>query len=91
MLNATLNELSAALAEKRISSVELTQLFLARIERLNAELNAWAAALTGGCSTRMPGTRLSRATGDGRVQVLMNDCFQGARPRTDRSERRAAL
>ena len=41
MLNATLNELSAALAEKRISSVELTQLFLARIERMNPELNAF--------------------------------------------------
>ena len=41
MLNATLTELSAALAEKRISSVELTQLFLARIERLNPELNAF--------------------------------------------------
>jgi len=41
VLNATLNELSAALAEKRISSVELTQMFLARIERLNPELNAF--------------------------------------------------
>ena len=41
MLNATLSELSAALAEKRISSLELTQLFLARIERLNPELNAF--------------------------------------------------
>jgi len=41
VLNATLSELSAALAEKRISSVELTQLFLARIERMNPELNAF--------------------------------------------------
>ncbi len=41
MLNATLSELSAALAEKRISSVELARLFLGRIERLNAELNAF--------------------------------------------------
>ena len=41
MLNATLSELSAALAEKRISSVELARLFLERIERLNAELNAF--------------------------------------------------
>ena len=41
MLKATLSELSAALAEKRISSVELTQLFLARIERMNPELNAF--------------------------------------------------
>ena len=41
MLNATLSGLSAALAEKRISSVELARLFLDRIERLNAELNAF--------------------------------------------------
>jgi aspartyl-tRNA(Asn)/glutamyl-tRNA(Gln) amidotransferase subunit A len=41
VLNATLSELSAALAEKRISSVELARLFLERIERLNAELNAF--------------------------------------------------
>jgi aspartyl-tRNA(Asn)/glutamyl-tRNA(Gln) amidotransferase subunit A len=40
VLNATLSELSAALAEKRISSVELARLFLGRIERLNAGLNA---------------------------------------------------
>jgi aspartyl-tRNA(Asn)/glutamyl-tRNA(Gln) amidotransferase subunit A len=41
VLNATLSELSAALAEKRISSVELARLFLARIGRLNAQLNAF--------------------------------------------------
>jgi aspartyl-tRNA(Asn)/glutamyl-tRNA(Gln) amidotransferase subunit A len=41
VLNATLSGLSAALAEKRISSVELARLFLDRIERLNAELNAF--------------------------------------------------
>ncbi len=41
MLNATVSELSAALAEKRISSVELARLFLDRIERLNAGLNAF--------------------------------------------------
>ncbi|HKI63880.1 MAG TPA: Asp-tRNA(Asn)/Glu-tRNA(Gln) amidotransferase subunit GatA [Burkholderiales bacterium] len=41
MLNATLSGLSAALAEKRISSVELARLFLDRIERLNSELNAF--------------------------------------------------
>ena len=41
MLNATLSGLSAALAGKRISSVELAQLFLDRIARLNAELNAF--------------------------------------------------
>ncbi|HEY5900122.1 MAG TPA: Asp-tRNA(Asn)/Glu-tRNA(Gln) amidotransferase subunit GatA [Burkholderiales bacterium] len=41
MLNATLLELSSALASKKISSVELTRLCLARIRRLNGELNAF--------------------------------------------------
>jgi len=35
VLNASLKELAAALARKKISSVELTQLFLNRIEKLN--------------------------------------------------------
>ena len=41
MHKATLTELSAALAGKQISSVELTRLFLDRIERHNAALNAF--------------------------------------------------
>ena len=41
MLNASLKELAAALAEKKISSVELASLFLERIERLNPALNAF--------------------------------------------------
>ncbi len=41
MLNATLAELSAALAAKRVSSVELTRAFLERIGKLNGELNAF--------------------------------------------------
>ncbi len=41
MLNASLKELAAALARKKISSVELTQLFLNRIEKLNPALNAF--------------------------------------------------
>jgi aspartyl-tRNA(Asn)/glutamyl-tRNA(Gln) amidotransferase subunit A len=41
MLDATVTELSSALAAKKISSVELTKLFLERIERLNARLNAF--------------------------------------------------
>src|SRR2546422_10319369 len=41
MLNASLKELSAALAQRKISSVELTRLFLDRISRLNAALNAF--------------------------------------------------
>ncbi len=43
MINATLKELSAALAAKKISSVELSGEFLARIERLNPALNAFVA------------------------------------------------
>jgi aspartyl-tRNA(Asn)/glutamyl-tRNA(Gln) amidotransferase subunit A len=41
VLNASLAELSAALAAGKISSVELTRLFLERIGRLNGELNAF--------------------------------------------------
>jgi len=41
MINASLRELSAALAAKKISSVELARSFLDRIGRLNRELNAF--------------------------------------------------
>ena len=41
MINRSLKELGAALAEKRISSVELATLFVERIERLNPTLNAF--------------------------------------------------
>ncbi len=41
MINASLKQLSQALAAKQISSVELTQLFLDRINRLNLTLNAF--------------------------------------------------
>jgi aspartyl-tRNA(Asn)/glutamyl-tRNA(Gln) amidotransferase subunit A len=41
LLNATLAELASALAAKRISSVELTKLFLARAAALNGALNAF--------------------------------------------------
>jgi aspartyl-tRNA(Asn)/glutamyl-tRNA(Gln) amidotransferase subunit A len=41
MLNAPLTDLSAALAGRKVSSVELTQLFLDRIAALNDELNAF--------------------------------------------------
>jgi aspartyl-tRNA(Asn)/glutamyl-tRNA(Gln) amidotransferase subunit A len=41
VIDASLNELSRALAAKRVSSVELTGLFLDRIERLNPALNAF--------------------------------------------------
>ncbi|MGD9787138.1 MAG: Asp-tRNA(Asn)/Glu-tRNA(Gln) amidotransferase subunit GatA [Sulfuricellaceae bacterium] len=41
MLNASLKQLSALLAEKKVSSVELTQAFLDRIAALNPQLNAY--------------------------------------------------
>jgi len=41
MINASLKQLSAQLAGKRISSVELTQMYLDRIAALNPELNAY--------------------------------------------------
>ena len=41
MLDATLAELSAALAAKRVSSVELTGAFLDRVRKLNPDLNAF--------------------------------------------------
>jgi aspartyl-tRNA(Asn)/glutamyl-tRNA(Gln) amidotransferase subunit A len=41
VLNATVSELSAALTAKKISSVELTKLFIARAKSLNPRLNAF--------------------------------------------------
>ncbi|MBK8525313.1 MAG: Asp-tRNA(Asn)/Glu-tRNA(Gln) amidotransferase subunit GatA [Betaproteobacteria bacterium] len=46
MIGKTLKELSAALANKQISSVELTQLHLDRIARLNPEINAFVTVDT---------------------------------------------
>ena len=41
MINASLKQLSEQLAGKKVSSVELTQLYLARIAELNPALNAY--------------------------------------------------
>lgn len=41
MIDSSLKQLSQALAAKQISSVEMTRLFLGRIERLNPALNAF--------------------------------------------------
>ena len=43
MINSSLKELSAALAAKKVSAVELAGLFLDRIDRLNPGLNAFIA------------------------------------------------
>jgi len=41
MINATIKQLGAALRSKQISSVELTQLYLDRINQINPQLNAF--------------------------------------------------
>jgi len=41
MINSSLKQLSSQLAAKKISSVELTQLYLSRINSLNPDLNAY--------------------------------------------------
>ena len=41
MLDLSVTELSAALAARKVSSVELTRAFLDRIGRLNGDLNAF--------------------------------------------------
>ena len=41
MIHSSLKELSAALAAKKISAVELATLFLDRIDKLNPTLNAF--------------------------------------------------
>ncbi|HTH39751.1 MAG TPA: Asp-tRNA(Asn)/Glu-tRNA(Gln) amidotransferase subunit GatA [Rhodocyclaceae bacterium] len=41
MINASLQELSSALAEKKVSAVELATLFLDRIEKFNPSINAF--------------------------------------------------
>ncbi|WP_333842259.1 Asp-tRNA(Asn)/Glu-tRNA(Gln) amidotransferase subunit GatA [Pelomicrobium sp.] len=41
MLNSSLRALASALAQRQVSSVELTRAYLARIERLNPRLNAF--------------------------------------------------
>ena len=65
MLNSSLTELAASLAARKISSVELTQAFLARIAKLNGDLNAFitineAGALAG---ARRADERLARGEG----------------------------
>jgi aspartyl-tRNA(Asn)/glutamyl-tRNA(Gln) amidotransferase subunit A len=52
VLNSSLAELSAALAGRKISSVELTRLFLDRIGKLNADLNAFITVDEAGALAR---------------------------------------
>jgi len=70
MINASLKQLSAALAAKTISSVELTQLYLDRIASLNPKLNAYI--------TVRPETSLAQASAaDARLAAGQADVLTG--------------
>ena len=64
MLNSTLSELSGALRDKKISSVELTRLYLERIARLNGELNAFITVDEAHALAEARGADARRAKGD---------------------------
>ncbi len=79
MINAGLNELAQALAGKQISSVELTQLFLDRAQRLNPGLNAFVTldpeaslAQARAADDRISGGQLQALTG---IPVALKDIF----------------
>ena len=70
MINASLKQLSAQLAGKKISSVELTQLYLDRIAALNPQLNAYI--------TVNPDTSLAQArAADARIAAGKADVLTG--------------
>ena len=79
MLNSTVTELSDALAARKISSVELTRLFLDRIKGLNGRLNAFitvdeerSLAQARVADERRSGGRAGRLTG---IPVAHKDIF----------------
>ena len=79
MIDASLKQLSQALAAKQISSVELTRLFLDRIARLNPALNAFVTVDTEK-SLKMAATADARiAAGNGGpltgVPIAQKDIF----------------
>ena len=63
MINASLKQLAALLADKQISSVELTQTYLSRIETHNATLNAFIGLDTGRSLDEARAADASRAAG----------------------------
>jgi len=70
MINASLKQLSAQLAGKKISSAELAQLYLDRIAKLNPELNAYI--------TLSPETSLAQAReADKRIAAGTADALTG--------------
>ncbi len=64
MLNSTLGELSAALSAKKVSSLELTRLYLGRIGTLNGELNAFITVDEEGALEAARRADMRRARGD---------------------------
>jgi aspartyl-tRNA(Asn)/glutamyl-tRNA(Gln) amidotransferase subunit A len=66
MINASLKQLSSQLAAKKISSVELTQLYLDRINSLNPDLNAYVTlnAEASLAQARAADSRLAQGKGE---------------------------
>ncbi|HQS56923.1 MAG: aspartyl/glutamyl-tRNA amidotransferase subunit A [Gallionellales bacterium 35-53-114] len=66
MINSSLKQLSGQLAAKKISSVELTQFYLDRINKLNPELNAYITlnAETSLGQARAADARLAQGKGE---------------------------
>jgi aspartyl-tRNA(Asn)/glutamyl-tRNA(Gln) amidotransferase subunit A len=66
MIGKTLKELGTALADKQVSSVELTQLYLDRIARFNPEINAFVTidAEKSLAQARAADARLAAGNGD---------------------------
>jgi aspartyl-tRNA(Asn)/glutamyl-tRNA(Gln) amidotransferase subunit A len=65
VINATLTELSGALAAKQVSSVELTRSYLERIRRLNGRLNAFITVDEDYSLARAELADAARARGEG--------------------------
>ncbi|MBI2307041.1 MAG: Asp-tRNA(Asn)/Glu-tRNA(Gln) amidotransferase subunit GatA [Rhodocyclales bacterium] len=85
MIGKTLKELGAALAARQVSSVELTQLYLDRIARLNPEINAFitvdaekSLAQAGAADARLAAGDAGPLTG---IPIAQKDifCAQGWR------------
>lgn len=79
MINSSLKQLSQMLASKQISSVELTQTFLNRIDALNPEINAYIAldaaktlAQAQAADTRIAAGNASPLTG---IPIAQKDIF----------------
>ncbi|MCA1938453.1 MAG: Asp-tRNA(Asn)/Glu-tRNA(Gln) amidotransferase subunit GatA [Dechloromonas sp.] len=79
MIDKTLKQLSQALAAKEVSSVELSTLFLDRIERLNPDINAFVTvdrektlAMAAGADARIAAGTAGPLTG---IPIAQKDIF----------------